>query len=102
MGLKIRLKPLGQRAAAPTLFKVMQKGFGGGIPMEVKKAGEGDAVGGEDSAATGRNPKQKPPFRPAKDDTKPLLRDPILRSDPMESERAVLRLPPFPRTNSQF
>ncbi|XP_020271320.1 uncharacterized protein LOC109846483 [Asparagus officinalis] len=40
--------------------------------------------------------KQKPPFRPAKDDTKPVLRDPILRSDPIESEQAVLRLPPFP------
>nr|GLL43414.1 uncharacterized protein LOC107855576 [Ipomoea trifida]GMD64689.1 Interleukin-16 like [Ipomoea batatas] len=38
----------------------------------------------------------KPPFRPAKDDTKPLLQDPILRSDPIETEEAVLRLPPFP------
>ncbi|KAL7084114.1 hypothetical protein ACP275_14G205000 [Erythranthe tilingii] len=33
-------------------------------------------------------------FRPAKDDTKPLLQDPILRSDPIETEEAVLRLPP--------
>ncbi|XP_019704769.1 uncharacterized protein [Elaeis guineensis] len=80
----------------------MQKGFGGGTPMEVRKAGEGDAAGGEGTAAAGRNTKQKPPFRPAKDDTKPLLRDPILRSDPIETEQAVLRLPPFPRTNSQF
>ncbi|GMI74273.1 hypothetical protein like AT2G20480 [Hibiscus trionum] len=40
----------------------------------------------------------KPPFRPAKDDTKPLLQDPILRSDPKETEEAVLRLPPFPPT----
>ncbi|KAK4339088.1 hypothetical protein RND71_040550 [Anisodus tanguticus] len=37
----------------------------------------------------------KPPFRPAKDDTKPLLQDPILRSDPIETEEALLRLPPF-------
>ncbi|KAK4270319.1 hypothetical protein QN277_023367 [Acacia crassicarpa] len=37
---------------------------------------------------------QKPPFRPAKDDTKPVLQDPILRSDPIETEEAVLRLPP--------
>ncbi|XP_012472968.1 uncharacterized protein LOC105790100 isoform X1 [Gossypium raimondii] len=52
----------------------------------------------------------KPPFRPAKDDTKPLLQDPvedilglivlqILRSDPNETEEAVLRLPPFPSLN---
>ncbi|KAL0391077.1 UNVERIFIED_CONTAM: hypothetical protein Scaly_0464800 [Sesamum calycinum] len=38
----------------------------------------------------------KPLFRPAKDDTKPLLQDPILRSDPIETEEAVLRLPPLP------
>ncbi|KAE8673630.1 notchless protein-like protein [Hibiscus syriacus] len=37
----------------------------------------------------------KPPFKPAKDDTKPHLQDPILRSDPNETEEAVLRLPPF-------
>ncbi|KAG5563296.1 hypothetical protein RHGRI_005891 [Rhododendron griersonianum] len=43
-----------------------------------------------------RRENKKPPFRPAKDDTKPLLRDPILRSDPIETEEAVLRLPPFP------
>ncbi|KAI3995572.1 hypothetical protein MKX01_023317 [Papaver californicum] len=39
----------------------------------------------------GRNSQQKktkPLFRPAKDDTKPVLRDP--------TEEAVLRLPPFP------
>ncbi|KAK4408012.1 hypothetical protein Sango_0382200 [Sesamum angolense] len=40
--------------------------------------------------------KGKPLFRPAKDDTKPLLQDPILRSDPIETEEAVLRLPPLP------
>ncbi|KAF2552926.1 hypothetical protein F2Q68_00033388 [Brassica cretica] len=57
----------------------------------------------------------KPPFRLAVDDTKPVLQDPvkkndldslslslslslatILRSDPMETEEAVLRLPSFP------
>ncbi|KAG5009798.1 hypothetical protein AAZX31_07G124700 [Glycine max] len=41
------------------------------------------------------SPKSKPPFKPAKDDTKPVLQDPILRSDPIETEEAVLRLPPF-------
>ncbi|OVA20707.1 hypothetical protein BVC80_881g72 [Macleaya cordata] len=45
--------------------------------------------------------KIKPPFRPAKDDTKPVLRDPILRSDPIETEEAVLRLPPFPFVSSK-
>ncbi|KAL5707882.1 hypothetical protein ACHQM5_018734 [Ranunculus cassubicifolius] len=40
--------------------------------------------------------KQKPQFRPAEDDTKPVLRDPILRSDPIETEEVFLRLPPFP------
>ncbi|XP_047333556.1 uncharacterized protein LOC124937087 [Impatiens glandulifera] len=39
---------------------------------------------------------KKPPFRRAKDDTKPVLRDPILTSDPLETEEAVLQLPPFP------
>ncbi|XP_023742102.1 uncharacterized protein LOC111890178 [Lactuca sativa] len=42
----------------------------------------------------------KPQFRPAIDDTKPLLQDPILRSDPIETEEAVLRLPPFPPITS--
>ncbi|KAK7255826.1 hypothetical protein RIF29_29249 [Crotalaria pallida] len=37
----------------------------------------------------------KPSFMPAKDDTKPVLQDPILRSDPIETEEVVLRLPPF-------
>ncbi|BBG97208.1 hypothetical protein Prudu_006252, partial [Prunus dulcis] len=32
----------------------------------------------------------KPPFVPAKDDTKPVLQDPILRSDPIETEEAVI------------
>ncbi|KAJ8760944.1 hypothetical protein K2173_021982 [Erythroxylum novogranatense] len=43
-----------------------------------------------------KNTHFKPKFRPAQDDTKPPLQDPILRSDPIESEEAVLRLPPFP------
>ncbi|KAH7854864.1 hypothetical protein Vadar_018509 [Vaccinium darrowii] len=45
--------------------------------------------------------KKKPPFRPAKDDTKPVLQDPIIRSDPTETEEAVLRLPPFPSLRSK-
>ncbi|CAA7394943.1 unnamed protein product [Spirodela intermedia] len=56
-----------------------------------------DQGGGGSSitAATGSGGKQKPPLRLAADDTKPLLRDPILRSDPIETEQAVLRLPPL-------
>ncbi|KAH0980745.1 hypothetical protein GBA52_007922 [Prunus armeniaca] len=38
----------------------------------------------------------KPPFVPAKDDTKP-----ILRSDPTETEEAVLRLPTLPINSSK-
>uniref|UniRef100_A0A0E0IKS5 Uncharacterized protein n=1 Tax=Oryza nivara TaxID=4536 RepID=A0A0E0IKS5_ORYNI len=38
--------------------------------------------------------KKKPPFRPVADDTKPVLRDPISRSDPVETEQAML-LPGF-------
>ncbi|MCE3051068.1 hypothetical protein HAX54_048860 [Datura stramonium] len=62
------------------------------------KAGEESAK----SSNTNKNGKSemkkvtKPPFRPAKDDTKPFLQDPILRSDPIETEEALLRLPPFP------
>ncbi|TXG73119.1 hypothetical protein EZV62_001698 [Acer yangbiense] len=44
---------------------------------------------------------QKPPFRPTQDDTKPAFQDPILRSDPIETEEAVLRLPPFNKSNFQ-
>ncbi|WJX76358.1 hypothetical protein P8452_59787 [Trifolium repens] len=36
------------------------------------------------------NNKPKPPFIPAKDDTKPVLQDPILRSDPIETEEATI------------
>ncbi|KAL6289698.1 hypothetical protein ACE6H2_007208 [Prunus campanulata] len=43
----------------------------------------------------------KPPFVPAKDDTKPVLQDPILRSDPIETEEAVLRLPTLPINRSK-
>ncbi|KAH0729642.1 hypothetical protein KY290_000769 [Solanum tuberosum] len=57
--------------------------------------------GGEESSmnVNGKNEVKKmtkPAFRHAKDDTKPLLQDPILRSDPIETEEALLRLPPFP------
>ncbi|KAK2641445.1 hypothetical protein Ddye_023208 [Dipteronia dyeriana] len=45
---------------------------------------------------------QKPPFRPTQDDTKPAFQDPILRSDPIETEEAVLRLPPFSINKSKF
>ncbi|XP_015582376.2 uncharacterized protein LOC8285809 [Ricinus communis] len=46
--------------------------------------------------STNNNVINKPFFRPAQDDTKPPLQDPILRSDPIETEEAMLRLPPFP------
>ncbi|KAG9148663.1 hypothetical protein Leryth_019162 [Lithospermum erythrorhizon] len=36
----------------------------------------------------------------AQDDTKPLLQDPILRSDPIETEEAMLRLPSSPFSKS--
>ncbi|CAM0955052.1 unnamed protein product [Alopecurus aequalis] len=54
------------------------------------------AAGSGSSPAEGTEKKSKRPFRPAPDDTKPVLRDPISRSDPVETEQAVLRLPPFP------
>ncbi|XP_068312164.1 uncharacterized protein [Pyrus communis] len=56
----------------------------------------------ETSRKSGNNKDRstKPPFIPAKDDTKPVLQDPILRSDPIETEEAVLRLPPFPIARS--
>ncbi|KAK7339638.1 hypothetical protein VNO77_20316 [Canavalia gladiata] len=47
------------------------------------------------SSTNNNSSKPKPPFVPASDDTKPVLQDPILRSDPIETEEAVLRLPPF-------
>ncbi|WOL06632.1 hypothetical protein Cni_G15366 [Canna indica] len=72
-------------------------------PLEWKDGGgdgeaSGVASGGTASDFSARQgEKQKPPFRIAQDDSKPLLRDPILRSDPIETEQAVLRLPPFSR-----
>ncbi|KAG8056916.1 hypothetical protein GUJ93_ZPchr0002g25564 [Zizania palustris] len=39
---------------------------------------------------------KKPSFHPVADDTKPILRDPISRSNSVETEQAMLRLPPFP------
>ncbi|XP_052186611.1 uncharacterized protein LOC127797610 [Diospyros lotus] len=68
--------------------------------MKASEISIGKCNSGESEPKTTR---KKPPFRPAKDDTKPLLRDPILRSDPIETEEAVLRLPPFPpRSISQL
>ncbi|KAL8255552.1 hypothetical protein R6Q59_030619 [Mikania micrantha] len=62
-------------------------------PTEVAmKSGDSELVAGKRDVSN-----NKPQFRPAADDTKPLLQDPILRSDPIETEEAVLRLPPFPR-----
>lgn len=51
-----------------------------------------------------KSEKPKPPFVIAKDDTKPVLQDPLWSSDPTQAEEAVLRLPPFPftlRSNAQ-
>ncbi|KAJ0606029.1 hypothetical protein HanHA300_Chr02g0069571 [Helianthus annuus] len=65
-------------------------------PTEIlMKSGDSEVVAGKREAT-----KNKPQFRPATDDTKPLLQDPILRSDPIETEEAVLRLPPFPPISS--
>ncbi|KAE8801999.1 hypothetical protein D1007_22262 [Hordeum vulgare] len=63
--------------------------------------GSGPSVSGGGAAGSGRSQaeggtRRKPPFPLAADDTKPVLRDPISRSDPVETEQAVLRLPPFP------
>ncbi|GLJ54127.1 hypothetical protein SUGI_1159320 [Cryptomeria japonica] len=37
----------------------------------------------------------KTKFRIVEDDSKPVLKDPLLRADPIETEQAVLQLPPF-------
>ncbi|KAJ0987326.1 hypothetical protein J5N97_005682 [Dioscorea zingiberensis] len=66
----------------------MRKGF-----TEISMGGKETQEDEGQVPAKTQNP--KPPFRPVKDDTKPLLRDPISRSDPIETEQAVLRLPPF-------
>ncbi|XP_037483082.1 uncharacterized protein LOC119362017 [Triticum dicoccoides] len=63
------------------------RGSGPSVSGSVSGSGRSQAEGGA---------RKKPPFRLAADDTKPILRDPISRSDPMETEQAVLRLPPFP------
>ncbi|KQJ98577.1 hypothetical protein BRADI_3g37760v3 [Brachypodium distachyon] len=67
-------------------------GFSGGSTASASGSGAGSGRSSAEDAAK----KRKPPFRPAEDDTKPVLRDPISRSDPVETEQAVLRLPPFP------
>ncbi|KAG0467576.1 hypothetical protein HPP92_019156 [Vanilla planifolia] len=51
---------------------------------------------GKEIVGVVRAPGQKPPFRLVQDDTKPLLQDPILRSDSIDTEQALIRLPPFP------
>ncbi|KAH7298192.1 hypothetical protein KP509_25G031500 [Ceratopteris richardii] len=43
------------------------------------------------------SPVAKPPFRVVADDSKPLLRDLLLRSDPIEAEQVLLRPPPLSR-----
>ncbi|MCO5581299.1 hypothetical protein L7F22_035178 [Adiantum nelumboides] len=45
----------------------------------------------------GTTPPTKPPFRVVADDSKPLLRDPLLTSDPMETEQILLQPPPLNR-----
>ncbi|KMZ62296.1 hypothetical protein ZOSMA_477G00100 [Zostera marina] len=57
-----------------------------------------EIIDGKTKTFTNVERKVKPEFRLVEDDTKPLLRDPIIRSDPMETEQAVLRLPHFPKT----
>ncbi|KAI0507707.1 hypothetical protein KFK09_013835 [Dendrobium nobile] len=68
------------------------------------ESGGNSAVGTvvRDIAGVVRAQKQKPPFRPAQDDSKPLLQDPILRSVPFETEQAMIRLPPFPLKAAKF
>ncbi|KAK9941370.1 hypothetical protein M0R45_017976 [Rubus argutus] len=63
----------------------------------MKASDSGISMTPSDSTAQTKEKKKptKPHFVPAKDDTKPVLQDPILRSDPIETEEAVLRLPPF-------
>ncbi|KAG5630202.1 hypothetical protein H5410_001919 [Solanum commersonii] len=56
--------------------------------------------GGEESGMSSNGKSEvkkmtKPPFRPAKDDTKPLLQDPILRSDPIETEEFSVAVASF-------
>ncbi|XP_044483583.1 uncharacterized protein LOC123209552 [Mangifera indica] len=53
----------------------------------------GNSVQSQGQASKIQN--EKPHFKPAQDDTKPPFQDPILRSDPIETEEAVLKLPPF-------
>ncbi|XP_031493460.1 uncharacterized protein LOC116259696 [Nymphaea colorata] len=65
-------------------------------PSLSSSAGGHTLVQGEDNSSSYSSSRKKPPFRLVQDDTKPMLRDPILRSDPIETEEAVLRLPPFP------
>ncbi|XP_051204943.1 uncharacterized protein [Lolium perenne] len=82
-------RSLGSAYATPaTIFGDLSRGSAA--------SASGSAASSGKSPAEGTGTKRKPPFRPAPDDTKPVLRDPISRSDPVETEQAVLRLPPFP------
>ncbi|CAN6478072.1 unnamed protein product [Victoria cruziana] len=76
----------------------MEAGKGKGrSPPPSSSAGEHPLGRGEEkSSSSSSSSRKKPQFRLVQDDTKPILRDPILRSDPIETEEAVLRLPPFP------
>ncbi|XP_050370251.1 uncharacterized protein LOC126788318 [Argentina anserina] len=62
---------------------------------ETMKASESGASMASSNKEEKKKKVTKPQFVPAKDDSKPVLQDPILRSDPIETEEAVLRLPPF-------
>eukprot|EP00249_Psilotum_nudum_P007210 c20398_g1_i1 orf=51-284(+) len=42
-----------------------------------------------------REESSKPAFAIVPDDSKPLLRDPLLTSDPIETEQILLQPPPF-------
>ncbi|KAI3706345.1 hypothetical protein L6452_24006 [Arctium lappa] len=93
----------GYQILAPSDFKIGLVQFSAlrnlqRIPMKSGHGGGGD--GGVVAGKTDGISNNKPQFKPAIDDTKPLLQDPILRSDPIETEEAVLRLPPFPPITS--
>ncbi|KAL6655484.1 hypothetical protein ACP70R_006310 [Stipagrostis hirtigluma subsp. patula] len=84
----------GHTFAGPSAVSV---GFSRGSGSGSAPAAATDSAGRSPSSGPAApNQRKKPPFRPAADDTKPVLRDPISRSDPVETEQAVLRLPPFP------
>ncbi|CAD6219035.1 unnamed protein product [Miscanthus lutarioriparius] len=71
------------------------RGSGSAPPTPTATAAATDSTGMSSSSGAPTK-SRKPPFRPAVDDTKPVLRDPISRSDLADTEEVVLRLPPFP------